>query len=370
MARPLDGLKVVEIGTVITAPLSASLLGELGAEVIKIERPEGDPFRNFAGGNYSPQFRAYNKNKKSVVLDLSTADDRAKLTSLLATADVLVDNFRPGVLARLGLGDDRLQAINPRLIRCSITGFGSGGPYAKRPAYDAVAQALAGISSLFLDQSDPRPCGPTISDNISGMYAALGILAAVNERNRTGVGRRVEVSMLEASIAFIPDAFALSDGGVKVGPTSRVSASQSYALACSDGKVVALHLSSQPKFWEALCEAMDANELRASPRFAAHKDRFANYAALSEELASIFSRRTRADWMKRLEAHDIPFAPVNEIEEVANDPQVKHLDTFYRATASDGTQVRSINCPIWFDGERVEPQTAPPLLGEHDKQTV
>lgn len=366
MARPLEGFKVIELGTVITAPLSASLLAELGAEVIKIERPEGDPFRSFAGGSYSAHFQAYNKNKKSVVLDLTAQEGLSKLKNALRSADVLLDNFRPGVLDRLGLTEDMLRVINPQLIWCSITGFGSTGPYSKRPAYDAVTQALAGISSLFLDPEDPHPCGPTISDNVTGMYAALGILAAAQERTRTGIGSRVEVSMLEASIAFIPDAFASAFGGVKVTPTSRVATSQSYAFTCRDDKAIAIHLSSQPKFWEALCAAIDAGSLLHSPNYATHQDRNRNYTKLQAELSTIFRGRTRAEWMLRLEENDIPFAPVNQITEVGDDPQVRHLGTFYQSTASDETQVRSIHCPIWFDGQRVEPISAPPLLGEHN----
>jgi crotonobetainyl-CoA:carnitine CoA-transferase CaiB-like acyl-CoA transferase len=364
--RPLEGLKIVELGVVITGPLASCLLGELGAEVIKVEHPDGgDPFRSFLGGRYSPQFRAYNKNKKSVILDLSIPANQDKLRGLLRDADVLVDNFRPGVLDRLGLSETVLTSQNPRLIRCSICGFGTKGPYTERPSYDAVAQALSGMAGLFLDPERPRMSGPTVADNVTGMYAALGILAALHQRQRTGVGSRVDVNMLEAAIAFIPDSFAYADSGIEVTSTTRVAASQSFALVCADGKALALHLSSLPKFWEALVAAIGRPELRNDPRYKSRADRYRNYEALRQELLAVFQTRPRADWVARLEAADVPFAPIYEITEVAEDPQVRHLGTFYSMAASDGTIVRMTNCPIWFDGHRVAPRSAPPLLGEH-----
>ena len=366
MNRPLAGIRVIELGAVITGPYAGSLLAELGAEVVKIERPDGgDPFRSFLGGTYSPHFQAYNKNKKSVVLDLSAEEERAVLRDMVANADVLLDNFRPGVLGRLGLDDDTVEKLNPGIVRCSITGFGSKGPYSARPAYDAVAQSLAGIAGLFVDPENPRLTGPTISDNVTGMYAALGILAALMERERTGKGKRVEVNMLEASIAFIPDPFAFDDNGMTVTRTTRVAASQSYAVRCRDGKGLALHLSSLPKFWDALCEAIGQEDLRTDPRFETRALRYENYPVLAERLVEIFAERDRAAWIERLERFDIPFAPINSIPETVADPQVQALGTFYDSEASDGTAVRSIHCPIWFDGERTDPQGSPPLLGEN-----
>lgn len=368
MNKPLEGIRVLELGTVITGPFAASLLAELGAEVIKIERPDGgDPFRNFLGGLYSPHFQAYNKNKKSVVLDLATDEGRSALQELVRTADVLLDNFRPGVLARLGFDDKATKSLNPDIIHCSITGFGADGPYSGRPAYDAVAQSLAGIAGLFVDPDNPRLTGPTISDNVTGMYAALGILAALLERQRHGTKRRVEVCMLEASIAFIPDPFAFVDNGMTVTPTTRVAASQSFAGRCRDGRALAIHLSSLPKFWDALCEAIEQDDIKNDPRFATRALRYENYSALADRLSEVFARRDRAEWIERLSRFDIPFAPINSIHDVAEDPQVRHLSTFYESSASDGTAVRSIHCPIWFDGERTEPQGPPPLLGEHNE---
>ena len=270
MAAPLAGTRVIELGTMITAPLAGMMLGDLGADVIKVERPgSGDPFRSFEGGSYSPHFVAFNRNKQSLVLDLQAEHDREKLFSLVRTSDVVIDNFRAGVLDRLGLSPERMREINSRIIQCSITGFGTVGPYKDRPAFDTVGQALSGIASLAIDPGAPKFTGTTISDNVTGMYACYAILAALIEREKTGRGRRVEVNMMEASVAFMPDAFVnLETHGIRNGPLTRVSFSQSYVVRCKDGKLLAIHLSSADKFWAALLRSWMTRGLRmnASPR--------------------------------------------------------------------------------------------------------
>lgn len=366
--RPLSRLKVVELGTAITGPLAACLLGELGAEVIKVERRDGgDPFRNFMGGSYSPQFRAYNKNKKSVALDLAVPANQEKLRDLLRDADVLIDNFRPGTLARLGLDDAILTAQNPRLIRCSITGFGTVGPYADRASYDTVAQALSGMAGLFIDPDRPRITGPTIADNVTGMYAALGILAALHERQRTGLGRRVSVNMLESAMAFMPDIFSFAESGIDVRPDTRASASQCYVMRCADTRMLVVHLSSPQKFWEGLVAAIERPDLLEDERFLTRNERCQHYAELNDILSEVFSSRARSEWMARLDRADVPFAPVNTIGETIADPQVRALGTFYEMASPDGGTMRLIGCPILFDDTRLKPQCAPPLLGEHNE---
>ena len=265
MTDVLKGVRVVELSTVITAPLTGLMLADLGAEVIKVEHPQGgDPFRNFRGGHYSPNFVAYNRGKRSIQLDLRSAAGRSVLLELIARADVLLENYRPGVMDKLGLGDDALRAANARLIHCSITGFGASGPYSARPAYDNVAVALSGILSLQLDPEHPQSSGPTIADNATGMFACYGILGALYERERSGRGHRVDVNMLEAGIAFIPDPFAnYTRAGIKSDRLTRVAASQSFAFRCGDGKLLAVHLSSQPKFFEAMAAALERPGSRA-----------------------------------------------------------------------------------------------------------
>ena len=269
MSGPLAGYRVVDHGEFITAPYAAMLLGDLGAEVVKVERPGGDRFRHFEHGSYGPQFQAFNRNKKSLVLDLERDDERATLHDLLRTADVYIHNFRPGVAERLGAGADAAHAINPRLVYCAISGFGPDGPYAQRPAYDTVGQALSGFLSMFVDPSSPRIVGPATADSVSGLYAANGILAALLERGRTGRGRCVHVPMVAAMAHFsIEQYHRYFATGEVPGPSDRGRVAQSFALRCADGGLIAIHLSSPPKFWTGLLAAIERPDLASDPRFA------------------------------------------------------------------------------------------------------
>ena len=364
---PLSDIKVVEIGTMVTAPLAAMLLAQLGAEVIKVENPEGgDPFRRSTGDAYSPNFIAYNQNKASVQLDLASSEGRTALFELLKTADILVENFRPGVMDRLGLTVDALKTANPALIHCSITGFGTDGPYATRPAYDTVGIALSGILHMYLDREQPQVYGPTLADNATGLYAFGGILAALHARQRTGEGQRVELNMLESAIAFVPDAFAYSTQlNMQFGPISRVATSQSFAWTCADGQAVAVHLSVPEKFWWALLDAMDVRDsIGADPRFQTPLDRIRNYEMLALTLGTVIATQPRSYWEDAFASHDIPFAPVHSIPEVIEDPQVRHLGTFAEAVHATEGRVVGIRNPLRINGIRPE-VSAPPILGEH-----
>jgi formyl-CoA transferase len=359
-------VRIVELSTVITAPLTGLMLADLGAEVIKVEPPTGDPFRSFRGGHYSPNFVAYNRGKRSIALDLRTDAGRCVLLKLLARADILLENYRAGIMERLGLGDDVLKATNARLIHCSITGFGDTGPYSARPAYDNVAVALSGILSLQVDPAHPQSSGPTIADNATGMFAAYGILGALYERERSGRGRRVDVNMLEAGIAFIPDPFSnLTRAGIKSDRLTRVAASQSFAFRCADGKLLAVHLSSQPKFFESIAAALERPDLLRDERFATRDLRIRNYGELTRLLGEIVETKPRLYWMSVLEANDVPFAPVNDLADVLDDPQVRHLRTFYQQTHPTQGDITAIHRPVLIDGERAERALPAPTLGEH-----
>lgn len=360
----LKDVLVVELGTMVTAPLAGMMLSDMGARVIKVELPEtGDPFRAHGGGRYSPPFVAYNRGKESIQLDLRSPEGLANLSRLLGRADVVLENFRPGVMEKLGLDNDRLRALNPRLIRASITGFGQDGPYRDRPSYDSVPLALSGLSSLMLDPQDPRMSGPTIADNITGMYAAQGILAALLRRTRTGTGGHVEVNMLEAAISFMPDAFAqFSRAGIVSGPETRVRISQAYTLRTQDGLLVTIHFSSVQKFWDGLLNVIERPDLAQDERFATPAARTQNYPALRQILMDIFATRNRAAWMAALAAEGVPGAPVNRVDEVADDPQVRHLGTFARTIHPTMGEVIGIKSPIRLDGTRRDNPPPPPEL--------
>lgn len=372
MARVLAGVRVVEHGTFITGPAAAMLLADLGADVVKVEQPAGDPFRAFRGGLYSPHYQTYNRNKKSVTLDTRQAADLALFDKLVAQADVYIQNFRPGVAEKIGAGEARLRGLNPRLVYCAISGFGRDGPAAQRPSYDTVAQAASGFLKLLVNPANPRVVGPAIADALTGFYAAYGILGALYEREkREGApGRRVEVSMLEAMTHFNLDAFThLFSEGEVMGPFSRPSVSQSYVLPCADGRWIALHMSSPPKFWQGLAQAIEKPDLFDDPRFADREARIAHQDLLIDLLSGLFRQRDRAEWCRRLEALDVPHAPMYATDEVPQDAQAQHLQLFVDAPHPEhpgGARWKTVRSPVSFDGERALEVTAPPLLGDHD----
>jgi crotonobetainyl-CoA:carnitine CoA-transferase CaiB-like acyl-CoA transferase len=370
MAQVLNGVRVVEHGTFITGPAASMLLADLGADVLKVELPgTGDPFRAFKGGLYSPHYQTYNRNKRSVTLNTKQAGDLEQFDALIREADVYIQNFRPGVAEQIGAGEERLRALNPRLIYCAISGFGPTGPAAQRPAYDTVAQAASGFLGLLVNPSDPRVVGPALADSLTGFYAAYGILGALHERHATGVGRKVEVSMFEAMTHFNLDAFQhLFSANEVMGPFSRPSVSQSYVLKCGDGKWIALHMSSPEKFWQGLATAMERPDIFEDPRFASRQARIEHQEDMIEVLGPIFAGRDRPEWCRRLEANDVPHAPMYTTAEVPEDPQAKHLQLFVETSHPVVGSFRTVRSPVSFDGERSLDVTAPPLLGEHNAQ--
>jgi crotonobetainyl-CoA:carnitine CoA-transferase CaiB-like acyl-CoA transferase len=365
MTKALAGIRVVEQGTFITGPCCGMMLADLGADVIKVESPGGDPYRAYQGGQYSPHFQAYNRNKRSLMLDMKQDTDRAIFAGLVREADVYIQNFRPGTAERLGAGVDRLHELNARLVCCSISGFGSSGPYVDRPSYDSVAQALSGFLSVVVDYQRPQFLGPALADAITGIYAAQGILAALVQRGRTGHGSHVEVSMLEAMTHFAVEPFA-AFFALGQTPTSadRPRLAQAYILRTADERLLAIHLSSLEKFWEGLVAALEAPELATDPRFNPRERRIAEYETLRVELNKRFARKPLAYWVERLQAEDVPHAPVNRLDDVVNDPQVAHLGIMVPVESPE-TATRAVRPPVQFDGERAQSVLAAPLLDQH-----
>jgi crotonobetainyl-CoA:carnitine CoA-transferase CaiB-like acyl-CoA transferase len=370
--KVLSGIKVLEQGTFITGPAAGMFLADLGAEVVKIEQPgAGDPFRAFRGGLYSPHFQTYNRNKRSVTLNPKQPEDAAVFDELVKDADVYIQNFRPGAAERLGAGEARLRGLNPRLVYCAISGFGQTGPAAGRPAYDTVAQAASGFLKLLVNPANPRVVGPALADAMTGFYAAYGVLGALVERGRTGVGRAVEVSMLEAMCHFNLDAFThLFSESEVMGPFSRPSVSQSYVLECADGLWIALHMSSPEKFWQGLANAIEQPQLFSDPRFASREARIAHQEDLIALLGELFRQQPRAAWCGRLEAEDVPHAPMYDTREAMEDPQARHLQLQVSAAHPEGGEWHTIRSPVSFDGERALEVTAPPTLGADNAAIV
>lgn len=367
MTKILSDFRVVEMGTYITGPAAAMHLADLGADVIKVERPgSGDPFRAFKGGLYSPHFQTYNRNKRSIALDTSKEDDRRVLHQLVATADVFIQNFRPGVAEKLGAGEEELRHVNPRLVYCAISGFGQSGPARDRPAYDTVAQAASAYLRLLTPPASPRVIGPAIADAVTGQYAALGIVAALLERSKTSRGRRLDISMLEAMCHFNLDSFThyFSVGEV-MGPLSRPMVSQSYTFACSDGKWIAIHLSSPQKFWEGLVASLGRPELLTDPRFAERAARIQNQQHLIDIMTPVFAERTRDEWCDVLLANEVPHSPAYDSDEALEDPQATHLRIAVDATHPVMGAFRTVRAPYSFDGEPELNVVPPPVLDEH-----
>ncbi len=367
VVKILKNIKVIELGTYITGPAAGMHLADLGADVIKVERPgTGDPFRAFKGGLYSPHYQTYNRNKRSIALDTSKAEDRAVLHDLVRDADVFIQNFRPGVAEKLGAGAEELAAINPRLVYCAISGFGTSGPSRDRPAYDTVAQAASGYLRLLTPPTNPRVIGPAIADSVTGQYAALAILAALLERGDAGKGRRIDISMLEAMSHFNLDSFThYYSVGEVMGPLSRPVVSQSYTFECKDGKWVAIHLSSPTKFWDGLLAATGQQALNDDPRFNERLQRIGHQDELIAHFTPVFRTRTRDDWCAALLAHEVPHSPAYDSDEALEDPQARHLNIKVSAEHPQMGAFTTVRAPYNFDGAPELNVTPPPTLDQH-----
>jgi crotonobetainyl-CoA:carnitine CoA-transferase CaiB-like acyl-CoA transferase len=368
MIKVLEDVRVVEMGTFITGPAASMYLADMGADVIKVERPEtGDPFRAFKGGLYSPHFQTYNRNKRSVTIDTRDAASLRLFDQIVSGADIFIQNFRPGVAEDLNVGAERLQKLNPALIYCGISGFGSEGPDAERPAYDTVAQAASGWLRLLINPENPRVVGPAIADSVTGFYTAFAALGALHERQRTGRGRRIDISMLEAMCHFNLDDFThYFQADEVMGPYSRPSVSQSYVFECADGKWIALHMSSPTKFWEGLADAIGKPDLFKDARFADRPARIAHQEDLIALMGPIFKQKTRSVWCAALEERGVPYAPVYDSSEALEDRQARHLGIAVETQHPTMGRFRTVRFPANFDGQRMSEVQAPPTLGEHN----
>ncbi len=365
----LKGLVVLEMGTFITGPACGMLLADLGASVVKIERPEtGDPFRSFNGTLYAPHFQTYNRNKRSITLDTRNVSDLAEFDRLVLAADVFIQNFRPGVAEKLNVGNGRLRELNPRLVYCSISGFGASGPDRDRPAFDTVAQAASGFLRLLVNPAAPRVVGPAIGDAITGFYAALGVLAALQERSGSGNGHLVETSMFEAMCHFNLDDFTHYFSADQVmTPFSRPSVSQSYVFECQDGQWIALHMSSPAKFWDNLAASVGDPQMMQRPEFCSRDARISNYDKAVAHLAKRFRDAPLHVWEERLRAGEVPHSRLGTPPDIVESEQARHLDLTVAAEHPLGGTFRTIRSPLTFDGRRPSKVSAPPLLGADNK---
>ncbi|HZA56253.1 MAG TPA: CaiB/BaiF CoA-transferase family protein [Candidatus Udaeobacter sp.] len=368
MKGVLEGVRILELGNFISGPYGACLLADMGAEVIKVENPKGgDPFRGWDLGGDQPNFWAFNRGKKSVTLNLQTAEGKEIFYALVKKADVVMENYRPGVTKKLAIDYETLRGINERIICCSITGTGPTGPYVNRPAYDTVGQGLGGMLSVLMEAKNPRPIGPAFADSLSGMFSAIGVLGALVARAQTGKGQQIDATMAGSVLGFlIAPATETLAHGQPPGPYTRPRQSQTYAFSGSDGLPFAIHLSSPQKFWEGLCKAVGHPEMIEDSRFKTRPDRRKNYDELSQTFAEFFREKPRAYWMERLEANDVPHTPVYNLREVFEDRQLKHMGMEIQIERKEKPTIRTVKFPLEYSETKIPHPTPPPDLGEHN----
>ena len=374
MAGALDGIKVLDITNYIAGPFATMLLADLGAEVYKIETPgAGDPFRTWdkEPKSYAPSFCAMNRNKKSVTLDMKTPEGKEIFLRLAKDADVIVENLRPGVVDRLGVGYEDIKKINPQIIYCSISAFGQRGPYRHKSGYDSLGQALSGLLSILTDLEKPEGPGASFSDHLGGFYGAYGILAAIAARQRTGKGQKVETSLLEATISFI--GFSITQylfSGEVPKKSTRLKTAGVYALVAGDGKPFIIHLSHPPKFWIGVTEVMGRPDLQTDPRTKDRQSRAKNFDMIHETLSKIVQTAPREHWLKALEEKDVPCAPINNLAEVFEDPQVQFLDRLMKVEDPEFGVFQLVRNGINLSETPTALTLRPPKLGEHNEGTL
>jgi crotonobetainyl-CoA:carnitine CoA-transferase CaiB-like acyl-CoA transferase len=368
----LGGIKVIEFGSYISGPYAGMILGDFGAEVIKVEPPEeGDPFRGWGPSGYGATFGSVNRNKRSVILDLRTQTGIKDARSLMIGADVVIENFRFGAFDRMGLGWDSIKEHNPRLIYCSISGFGDLGPYAKRPGYDTIGQGMSGLLSLLTEMNNPKPMGVSFADHLAGISAAMGILAALNHRTLSGQGQRVSTSLLESTLSFIGEnaAHYFEQNEVPSRET-RTHIAQVFTFLASDNNPFVIHLSSPAKFWQGLCAVIERPEFRTDPRFANRKARISNYDLLEAELAKIFHTRDRNYWLSHLQQADVPCGPLYDLKGAFADPQVRALGMVVDVPHSQLGSIKLVRSGINLSETPTAIRCAAPQLGEHNAEVL
>jgi len=379
----LSGIRVLDLSRVLAAPLAAQTLADLGAEVIKIERPGvgdegrtyGPPFlmdRDGKSTGTAAFFLACNRGKKSVTVDLATAEGQQIVRDLAASCDVVLENFRAGALQKYGLDHASLRAVNPRLVYCSITGFGQDGPCADKPGYDGIFQAMGGVMAANGHPDEPMKIGISMVDILTGQQAAIAILAALRHRDQvSGEGQHIDMALLDCAVASLSH-FAMNylvSGEVPVRRgNGGFGGVPSQAFDCSDGMVFIVAGNNQQ--FGALCRAIDAPALAEDPRFDHAAGRVVHRDALLQGLREVLRRRSVAEWLARLDAADVPAGRVNELPQVFEHPQVRHRGMLVSAEHAQAGAIPLIASPIRLSATPVEPCAAPPTLGQHTHEVL
>jgi crotonobetainyl-CoA:carnitine CoA-transferase CaiB-like acyl-CoA transferase len=370
----LQGIRVLDLSRVIAGPYSAALLGDLGADVIKVERPgRGDDMRSFRGdGQMSAAFAAVNRNKRGIAVDLQQPEGARLVFELARRADVVVENFLPGVAERLGLGYPAIRAVNPAVVYASVTGFGQTGPLARKPGYNTIAQGMSGLMALTgMPGHPPTRVGGSVSD-VAASYMAFGMVnAALVHRLRTGEGQHVDVSLVSASLGLLPDPVAVyfdtGERPVRVG-NRNLNLSPAEAFQAGDGFVNVVLMN--PDQWGRFCAALGDAAMETDPRFATNPARLENHPAFKARVEAILGTGSAKEWVARLEAAGIAAGPIYEFDQVFEDAQVRHMGMVRDVEQPGLGNVRMLGFPFAVGGARPAVRRPAPRLGEHTREVL
>ncbi|WP_340107202.1 CoA transferase [Pikeienuella sp. HZG-20] len=373
---PLDGMKVIELAHVMAGPVCGLMLADMGADVIKVEKASGDDTRGSVPpeiGGESAAFMMMNRNKRGVVLDLKSPEGNAVLRRMLRDADVLIENYRMGVMEKLGLGYETLRKENPGLIYCSISGFGRTGPYATRGGFDLIAQGMSGLMSITGEGPGRPPVkvGAPVTDITAGILGAMGVAAAYARKLQTGLGQKVDTSLLEAGVVhtYWQSAIAFATG-VPPGPMGSAHPLNApyQAFRTADGWIN-VGAANQAN-WERLCRLLGAEDLTEDPRFSANSGRMANLEELTAALTKYFSTKSTAHWLKALEEVGVPAGPVLSVSEMHEDPQVQAREMVVEVDHPSAGAMKTIGLPVKFSETPGGVRGPAPRLGEHAREIL
>jgi crotonobetainyl-CoA:carnitine CoA-transferase CaiB-like acyl-CoA transferase len=380
--KPLSGIRVIELGQIAAGPFASSLLADLGADVIKIENPKGgDGMRQWPPLNiskqgkeeiYSENFASINRNKRSMTLNIKDPSDVGLLKRLVSKATILIENYRPGVLNKLGLGYDDLKRINKKLIYCSISGYGQSGPYSDKGAFDVTVQAVAGIMSVTGEKdSSPVKCGVPIGDFCTGLYASYTIMAMLRNVEKNGKGTHIDCSMLGSLLGIsalqTSEYFGNRKAPEKLGSAHSRNAPYQAFQASDTFFVIA---AGNDKLWGEVCEAVEMEHLKNDVRFKTQSDRAENQNQLSEILTKKFLKHDTKYWLKEMDKRKVPCAPINNFETILNDKHIKHMEIVKPITLPNGSKTYSVTFPVSIKGVITKDLKIPPKLGEHNEEII
>ncbi len=375
MEFALENIKVLDLTRVLAGPYATMLLADLGADVIKVEMPKtGDDSRQFGPyiNNESAYFMSINRNKRSITLNLKEEEGKALFLEMIKKVDIVIENFRPGTMEKLGLGYDQLKQINPRLIYAASSGFGHTGPYSERASYDAVVQAMGGIMSITGEKNGkPTRVGSSIGDITAGMFTTIGILAALNSRNETGKGQKVDVAMLDCQVALLENAITRY---VVTGEIPKPNGNRHPSIVpfenfdTLDGDIMIA--AGNDALWSKLCIAMEIKELINHERFKTNPLRNTNYEELRPMLSSVIKNKTTKQWQDILDNAGVPNGPINTVDKVIEDPQVKEREMVIDVDHPVAGKLKMAGIPIKLSDTPGKIRRSAPVLGEHTEEIL